>query len=164
MIINNRIALAMYFGELGFKKGAEIGVFRGRYSKRLWERMPGLKLFSVDSWMGKYEKEEAEARASLGRFPGITIIKGMSTDVAKTIPDASLDFVYIDGDHDYEAAKADIEAWTPKVRVGGIVSGHDYQLPDVRKAVDEVAKKRGVELSVTTTDNSREHPSWFFRV
>ena len=43
----------------------------------------------------------------------------------------------IDGDHTYEAVRDDIKAWMPKMRIGAIMSGDDYNWPGVRKAVDE---------------------------
>ena len=52
--------------------------------------------------------------------------------------DASIDAIYIDGDHRYEAVKNDIKAWLPKVKPGGIVAGHDYGWDGVKKAVDEI--------------------------
>ena len=49
--------------------------------------------------------------------------------------------VFVDGDHSYEGCKADIEAWLPHIRTGGIIAFHDYQKskwPDVRRVVDEM--------------------------
>ena len=51
---------------------------------------------------------------------------GYSIDVAKTVKDGSLDFVYIDGLHDFGSVKQDIAAWWPKVKAGGFIGGHDY--------------------------------------
>lgn len=76
-----------------------------------------------------------------------------SIEAAKTFADNSVDFIYIDGAHEYDDVKADILAWWPKVKVGGIISGDDYGIgnhPDVQKAVDEIfpsAKKEGVVWS-----------------
>ena len=68
----------------------------------------------------------------------ITPKRGDSIQMSMTYEDDSLDFVFIDGDHRYEFVKADIEAWVPKVKIGGIVSGHDYGwCTDIRKAVHE---------------------------
>ena len=52
--------------------------------------------------------------------------------------DKSLDFVFIDADHRYEGVLADIKAWLPKVRDGGIIAGHDYDWEGVFKAVNEM--------------------------
>lgn len=54
------------------------------------------------------------------------IITGYSFEAVKQFPDEHFDYVYIDADHSYEAVKRDIEDWYPKVRVGGILAGHDY--------------------------------------
>ena len=61
--------------------------------------------------------------------------KSLSLDVAPTVADGSLDFVYIDGDHSYEMALADMRAWWPKVKAGAFLGGHDWILPDVKRAV-----------------------------
>jgi hypothetical protein len=52
-----------------------------------------------------------------------------SKEASKLFNDESLDFVYIDANHTYEAVKEDLKCWYDKVRVGGVVMGHDY-LPD----------------------------------
>lgn len=69
----------------------------------------------------------------------ITPKRGDSVQMAATYQDTSLDFVFIDGDHRYECVKADIKAWLPKMKRGGILAGHDYGwCQDVRKAVHEI--------------------------
>jgi predicted O-methyltransferase YrrM len=58
-------------------------------------------------------------------------------DAVKTYADESLDFVFIDGSHDYESVCKDIDAWLPKVKPFGILAGHDYRhYEGVRRAVD----------------------------
>lgn len=67
-------------------------------------------------------------------------IKSVSWDAAMLFPDQSVDFVFIDADHSYESVKKDIDAWLPKIRKNGIISGHDYgngNPSGVKKAVDE---------------------------
>ena len=61
----------------------------------------------------------------------------------------AFDFVFIDADHSYEAVRADILAYRPLVKRGGILAGHDYapKWEGVRQAVDELLPK----VSVTTT-------------
>ena len=63
--------------------------------------------------------------------------------------DGELDFVFIDGEHTYEAAKSDIEAWCPKVCSGGLLMGHDYdrqRFPGVCRAVDEFGETHSVKV------------------
>jgi hypothetical protein len=129
--------LPRLFHELGFKEGAEIGVYRGAYSRYLLKYCPGLKLHMIDAWVpysGYKDFEDndldtaMEAAAKNVEGFDAVLIKGWSTDkaVLDRFADESLDFVFIDGNHMYEYVVADIAAWSKKVRKGGIVFGHDF--------------------------------------
>lgn len=69
--------------------------------------------------------------------------KMTSVEAARTYPDQSLDFVFIDGLHDYDNVTIDIHSWFPKIKKGGILAGHDYAWtsPLLMKAVNESVKK-----------------------
>lgn len=56
----------------------------------------------------------------------VKIIKSDSSEAAKLFEDESIDFLFIDANHTYEGVKLDLESWYPKVKKGGIISGHDY--------------------------------------
>lgn len=74
-------------------------------------------------------------------FDNIELISDYSYNVVDRFDDNSIDFIYIDGRHDYESVKRDLKLYLPKLKVNGIVGGHDYsekQWPDVYKAVNEV--------------------------
>ena len=61
-----------------------------------------------------------------------------TTQAASNFADGSVDFVFIDADHSYEAVKQDIQTWLPKVRHGGVLAGHDYGWAGtVQRAVHE---------------------------
>lgn len=61
--------------------------------------------------------------------------------VAAGLMSETADLVFIDANHEYESVKADVEAWWPHVRSGGILCGHDFNSHDgVRRAVDEFGK------------------------
>ncbi len=133
--ISRETDIPQIFNELGFKTGAEIGVYRGAYSETLLESIPGLKLTGVDLWSlypgyRDYRKDDISDahREAIERTENYDcqLIRGWSNEVAKKIPDGSLDFVYIDGNHSFEFTVMDIAAWSKKVRAGGIIYGHDF--------------------------------------
>ena len=72
-----------------------------------------------------------------------------SEEASKHFENESLDFVFIDGLHDYESVKNDISYWYPKVKVGGIISGHDYCAGwGVMPAVDEWCTSNNYKIEV----------------
>lgn len=124
--------LLRVYAECGFTKGAEIGVSEGRFSQAMLDKVPGLQLMSVDPWLayGRVSQRVCDVRYEhavqrLAPYPGSTIVRKTSMEASRDVPDGSLDFVFIDGDHRFEAVMLDIILWAPKVRAGGIVSGHD---------------------------------------
>jgi predicted O-methyltransferase YrrM len=84
----------------------------------------------------------------------ILIVPKESTEAAQHFYDGIADFIFIDASHDYESVKNDITAWLPKLRRGGIISGHDYDFPDVQKAV--------LELLPQAEEYRRGHV-WFYQ-
>jgi len=132
----DRVTLARLFGELRFKEGAEIGVQEGAYSRILCQRIPGVKLHCIDSWLkypgyidwtdpNKFPAFEKTARKRLAPF-NCHLIKKYSMDAVKDFSDRSLDFVYIDANHDVQHVINDVTEWSKKIKKGGIISGHDY--------------------------------------
>lgn len=63
----------------------------------------------------------------------------LSVEAARLYADDSIDLVYIDANHTYVDVLADVEAWLPKVRGGGVIAGHDFttEIPDVIRAVTD---------------------------
>ena len=152
----NRTGLARLFKTLGFKKGAEVGVKMGLYSKVLCEENPDMNLKSIDPWtmtpnIGWDAQEETFRMAikNLSPFNAEIIRKTSMQAAAEDIPKWSLDFVYIDADHSFNHVMQDIITWSDRVRPGGIVSGHDYDDIDVKTAVDAYVRIHGYELFTT---------------
>jgi predicted O-methyltransferase YrrM len=180
--LKTRIDLARYFNELGFRIGAEIGVYDGYFSEELCKHIPGLKLYAIDSWQTYKNYKIGYTDIQLALAYRITherlekydteIIKAFSMDAVKDFKDNSLDFVYIDGNHEYSHVKEDIEMWTPKVRKGGVVSGHDYYITrsgneGVINAVNEYIEEHGYKLQTTKWNRhgrvkDNYQPSWYF--
>ena len=137
-----RADLAALLGELGFNLGAEIGVLDGVYSEILCQLNPKLKLFCIDPWertgnYGDYNNHTLarcyeNAKARLAGY-NCEIIKKTSAEAIKDFADGSLDFVYIDGNHQDPDVTFDVNEWSKKVHSGGIVSGHDFVRVKSRK-------------------------------
>lgn len=123
----------------------EIGCWKGQSVAYLGVEVhnsgKNIKVDCVDVWteescgsqLGVYEKfiENTKPVSHI-----INVVRQLSVEASKLYEDDSLDFVFIDGDHKYDAVVADIEAWLPKIKAGGIIAGHDYGwCTDVRKAV-----------------------------
>ena len=152
--MDNRIELAKHFAALGFTTGAEIGVCHGRYSEILCRTNPKLKLLAVDDWRGNSTQRNYAIAYRRLRNLNVTIDRRSSMDAVGDVADESLDFVFIDADHKYISVCDDIREWSKKVRIGGIVSGHDYYESsglnmDVINAVDEYIAEHGYVLQLT---------------
>jgi len=103
--------LALLLKELNFDCGAEIGVAKGEYSEILCKINPSLLLFSIDAWSIYPGYRDYKNQKELDEFYEKTkermsnynckIIRGWSMDVVKDFPDEKLDFVFIDGGHDF---------------------------------------------------------------
>lgn len=128
----NRAELATLFNELGYKKGAEIGTLRGEYAEVICKAILGVKLYCVDPYVGyinhtqdDLDKSYIQAKKRLSPYH-VQFVKNYSVEASMAFEDNELDFVYIDAAHDFRNVVDDIDSWYPKVRSGGIVSGHDY--------------------------------------
>lgn len=123
--------------ELGYTTGAEIGTEAGRYAEEICRGIPGVKLHCVDPYLAydRYEDHVSQSRldnfynVAISRLTkyGAVILREASLDAVRRFKPASLDFVFIDGNHHFDFVVRDIIAWAPIVRTGGIVAGHDYK-------------------------------------
>jgi len=131
-----RTAFIQMLKDRGAKIGVEIGTDRGKYAQELCEGIPGLILYCVDPWIpykeGNQVHDQAEvdkiyekAKGRLVKY-NCRILKKTSIEAVDIFQDGMLDFVFIDGNHEYNHVLEDITQWTKKVKPGGIVAGHDY--------------------------------------
>jgi hypothetical protein len=138
----SRNDLPMMCEWISMTNGAEIGVWRGAYSAKFCEA--GMHMLCVDPWLSypawqdtknslapdAQKRLMAESYADACKRLGplnATIVRKFSADAAREVPDESLDFVYIDANHVYDAVIEDLTLWSPKVRSGGWIGGHDYR-------------------------------------
>lgn len=136
----------------------ELGCFKGKSTSFIVTEIVNkgklVKYYTVDSFEGhtdSNDNKEVEAYKGIsdieidfdrntkhleGKFQKI---KSLSHEAANLFEDNSVDICFIDAGHSYEAVKKDIESWLPKMKKGGIISGHDYNAWEgVNKAVNEV--------------------------
>jgi predicted O-methyltransferase YrrM len=131
----------------------EIGSWRGKSTAYLAVEIVNsgkkIKLDCVDTWQGSLNEELHQTDPSVvndtlfDEFVSnmkpvegyYTPVRSTSTEAANLYEDGSLDFVFIDAQHDYESVTSDIAAWISKVKPGGILAGHDLPHPPVRQAV-----------------------------
>lgn len=152
--------------------GVEIGVKQGVFSKHLLSTVNFKKLYLVDPWTdqdrGTYDETHHDHREDLlacldnvKPFKGrCEIVKEFSHNAYSLFEDGYFDFIYIDGNHSYEAVLDDLNKWYPKLKVGGLIAGDDYTIkPEelsfnymfgVKRAVDEFAlqNKRNVSIDL----------------
>ena len=128
----------------------EIGAWLGKSSSYLVDNGGNRTIIIIDSWEGSPNERNTNHRLAtqtdiyeifkenMGERK-YESIRGLSTEVVNQFEDESLDTVFIDATHTYEAVKEDIKVWLPKVKNGGILAGDDYNQnwPQVIKAVNE---------------------------
>lgn len=128
--------LAQLFHQLDFKMGVEVGTEYGLYAETLCKAAPQLKLYSVDPYRAYKGYREHRSQNKLNgiyeqayermKLYNHQFIRAASIEAVHGFYDDSLDFVFIDGNHSLLHVIQDLCYWIPKVRKGGIVSGHDF--------------------------------------
>jgi cephalosporin hydroxylase len=185
--INSRNDLHHVLNKVDAKIGIEIGVQCGEYTEYLL-KTTSMFMYGIDPW-GKIEgcddqgnvsdeKHQQNMERTFDRLDSFIrqerckLIRSLSLDAVENFKNDSVDFIYIDADHSYDHVKADIEAYYPIVRKGGIIAGHDflnglYHVNDVEKniivqfdvktAVLEFFMDMDCEVRLTKED----WPSWW---
>ncbi len=132
----------------------------------------GGTLNCVDTWAGELNEDGgslpnkppvmimacARAVTELKVGANVRLIPATTLEAAKVWSEP-IDFLYIDADHSYEGVKADLEAWVPHVRPGGLILGDDYGssiYPGVKRAWDEF--ERWAEFPLNRFQSSPPQP------
>lgn len=142
--------------EHNWTTGAELGVQEGRTYLHLLESCSDLILTGVDLWSPNIARKTRaknldefndsinyeyfqNLKKKTKKYGERAILHRMFTlEAAKIIDNNSLDFIFVDADHNYEGVYNDIKSWLPKIKDDGWILGHDINWPSVKKAVDEL--------------------------
>jgi len=143
-----------------FTRFVEVGVYTGAscafLARQLLDRGAKFELYAVDLWDQVNAETDYERQVGTpiwnefidrlrrdGLFEHVRVLKAESAKAAEQFADGSVDFAFIDANHEKPHVIADIKAWLPKIRVGGMLAGHDYGEPcGVKEAVDELLGER----------------------
>jgi hypothetical protein len=154
----------------GFHRAVEIGVYRGRMFLALGATMRALgrgEVTGIDPYAAEaaIQRDDHEVGIDLKTWPhqvdwedlfaGVLreveqrelaahcrLDRRTSADAAADIPQAGIELLHIDGNHDRDAVSSDLALYLPKMRLGGIVVMDDVSWPSIRPLFDEVAARQ----------------------
>lgn len=161
--------LPALINKFGFKVGAEIGVALGGHCAAILEACPSVqRLYGIDPYQHRDDyddlmnlpqwefdrmcKDTFEFMKPHGKR--FDLLQGKSLTWAmdwRNWPrriESRLDFIHIDAEHTYEAVIVDCTLWYEHLRTGGILSGDDYNMPDVARAVQWFARRNKVQVNI----------------
>lgn len=143
----------------------ELGVWTGKSTMAMGEaaKERGHRVYAVDHFLGSPSDETKdlslkrdiayEFQQNVSKFGLSHWVQTLQWDSRELVKLWSLpiDFLFIDGDHEYSSVIDDIYGWTPHVKIGGVISGHDYDIPGVQRAVNECFNEFSVEDNIWIT-------------
>lgn len=157
---------------------AEIGVFKGEFSKKIYDIITPKELHLIDIFEGQMcsgdkdgnniiwinlDIEYEKLKNDLQNFSNIFLHKGYSYNILNNFVNEYFDVIYIDADHNYESVKKDLELSYLKIKNNGYICGHDYghMFPGVIQAVNEFCNGKKIFISYLTEDGC---PSYCIKV
>ena len=156
-----------------FKKCAEVGIGYGLHARQILDNTNLEVLYLIDPLQyypndgfvddvmsfGGFELLVKNIKLHLSKYiDKYTWFRQSSTSITnEQIPDESLDLVFIDGDHRYDAVTNDLNFWLKKLRPGGWLLGDDYQscCPETKQAVDDFSKSMNLDLELLYKTNGK---------
>lgn len=183
--INNRNNFADLLTDLKLTgEAAFVGTAEAQFEFWFLDRWPGranfidpYRILDAPGFSGHGESDDAGQEARYQRIlrqsqkygDHCKILRMTSEQAAPRFADGSLDFCYLDAQHDYPSIKRDLELWHPKVKPGSILAGHDWvedgihngQSYGVKQAVRDFAIKYGKVIHFT---HENDWPSWWIQI
>ena len=150
-------------------KICEVGVFKGQFSKFIFESINPSELHLIDLFEGVCHSGDKDGEnieyinlclsyenlLIKYRNENVKIHKGYSKNILNNFEDNYFDMIYIDADHSYESVRKDLDLSFKKTKLGGIISGHDYikeNFSGVYRAVNEFCIENKLKIDYMTKD------------
>ncbi|OUU50894.1 MAG: hypothetical protein CBC25_07250 [Pelagibacteraceae bacterium TMED65] len=160
-------------------EGAEIGVYEGDHGEYILnnnyfkESRVKLKKLSLIDPFSEYtdsngkvffagedgNKFYEKVKKRFSEYKNAELIRKTSEDAAKDFEDETLDFIYIDGDHNYAPFKKDLEIWYQKLKKNGVLCGDDYGIPfseGIIRGLNEFSFEKKIQFH-----NVHDSSQWF---
>ena len=142
--------------------GVEVGVYKGNNALSILKELNIKKLYLIDMWQFYHNLNKDFdfsiyynlVKELFGKNKRVKIIKDFSINACKLFKDNSLDFVYIDANHDYNYVYDDIKNWYKKIKSNGILCGHDILMKDVFNALMDYCIENRIRFFI-------EPPDWY---
>jgi predicted O-methyltransferase YrrM len=152
----------------------EIGTWKGKstvfMAEKIKESNKQIKFYAIDTFEGTNNEHEnydcIQTKTLYEEYlkniepvkDYIITIKGNSNKVHEQFENDSIDFIFIDADHSYEAVKTDLKNWYSKIKSSGIIAGHDYNESNagVHKAVNEF-------FNCDNLTSGEDRQSWIYK-
>lgn len=127
----------------------EIGSYLGRSTRALLDHTSG-EVYAIDDWKGPRDVYLTKQQRRdlfyqfikntdwINRQHKLHVVSCDHANIPISMENIKPDMVFIDGSHEYEDTKRDIEYWLPRIVPGGLISGHDINFDTVQQAVEEV--------------------------
>lgn len=159
---HGRQSLARMLGDMRYKEGVEIGTHRGLSAEMWLKHAPDLHMTCIDPYVAynarhSQKQQDANYNEAVQRLKPYRadVIRAASLDVVDSFEDRSINFLYIDGDHEFDPVMQDLIRWAPKVKGGGMIVLHDYCVfwrAGVMKAVDAYTSAHRIDPWYVTRD------------
>lgn len=163
-ILNNRDEFGKLLQTIGYKSAIEVGVFKGQFAAHLLKTWPSFeKYYGIDPYVfQKNYKEKTnvpeeqqndvynQALQTLTQIGGkrVKLIRKSAIEGVKEFKDYSIDFIYLDGRHDYCAVREELDAYYPKLKCNGIMAGHDFINALVNAETDWRVCENGTKVEI----------------
>lgn len=158
----------------------EVGVAYGYHARAMLETLENVEYIGIDPYLPNYDPNdpftdnvaqlfncksvegmdrlyETVNETLTEEFGSRFTLKRLKSVIASTEMSNSIDLVFIDGDHRYQAVYDDLRSWWPKIRPGGVLAGDDYEWPEVRSAVNSYFTQMGEKVLLLTDEDTNHH-------